>query len=135
MENLAERYSKVKELHSLWLLLRKRIEEELTNGSSIFVNYSLHDGSHSRSIIQAVERFLGEKRICQLPATDTFMLFACVYSHDYGMSSGKFAYLSTILDTYTNTSFIQVVNDKELRQSMSRKGNCWVNALQESYER
>lgn len=34
MENLAERYSKVKELHSLWLLLRKRIEEELTNCGS-----------------------------------------------------------------------------------------------------
>lgn len=29
---------------------------------------------------------------------------------------------------YTSTSFIQLVNDKELRQSMSRKGNCWDNA-------
>ena len=55
--NLAESYPKVKELHSLWLLLRKRIEEELTHCSSIFVNYSLHDGSHSRTVIQAVERF------------------------------------------------------------------------------
>lgn len=84
--NLAESYPKVKELHSLWLLLRKRIEEELTHCSSIFVNYSLHDGSHSRTVIQAVERFLGEERICQLSATDTFMLLACIYSHDYGMS-------------------------------------------------
>ena len=94
--------------------------------------------------------------------------------------SGKFAYLSTILDAYTkqilsyvlsdslevdfvletvkklvedhgieltketlihsdqgchytSTSFIQLVNDKELRQSMSRKGNCWDNAPQESF--
>lgn len=30
---------------------------------------------------------------------------------------------------YTSASFIQLVNDKELRQSMSRKGNCWDNAL------
>ena len=86
LENLAESYPKVRELHSLWLLLRKRIEEELTHCSSIFVNYSLHDGTHSRSVIQAVERFLGEERICRLSATDTFMLLACIYSHDYGMS-------------------------------------------------
>lgn len=86
LENLAESYPKVKELHSLWLLLRKRIEEELTHCGSIFVNYSLHDGSHSRTVIQAVEQFLGEERICRLSATDTFMLLACIYSHDYGMS-------------------------------------------------
>ena len=34
---------------------------------------------------------------------------------------------------YTSSSFIQLVNDKELRQSMSRKGNCWDNAPQESF--
>lgn len=34
---------------------------------------------------------------------------------------------------YTSTSFIQLVNDKGLRQSMSRKGNCWDNAPQESF--
>lgn len=34
---------------------------------------------------------------------------------------------------YTSTSFIQLVKNKELRQSMSRKGNCWDNAPQESF--
>lgn len=34
---------------------------------------------------------------------------------------------------YTSVRFIQLVNDKELRQSMSRKGNCWDNAPQESF--
>ncbi len=34
---------------------------------------------------------------------------------------------------YTSTSFIRLVNDRELRQSMSRKGNCWDNAPQESF--
>lgn len=34
---------------------------------------------------------------------------------------------------YTSTSFIQLVHDKALRQSMSRKGNCWDNAPQESF--
>ena len=34
---------------------------------------------------------------------------------------------------YTSISFIQLVKDKQLRQSMSRKGNCWDNAPQESF--
>ena len=34
---------------------------------------------------------------------------------------------------YTSTSFIKLVDNKELRQSMSRKGNCWDNAPQESF--
>jgi len=34
---------------------------------------------------------------------------------------------------YTSCSFIQIVNDKGLRQSMSRRGNCWDNAPQESF--
>lgn len=34
---------------------------------------------------------------------------------------------------YTSCSFIQLIKDKGLRQSMSRKGNCWDNAPQESF--
>ncbi len=34
---------------------------------------------------------------------------------------------------YTSCSFIQLVKDKKLRQSMSRRGNCWDNAPQESF--
>ena len=34
---------------------------------------------------------------------------------------------------YTSRKFIQIVKDNELRQSMSRRGNCWDNAPQESF--
>ena len=34
---------------------------------------------------------------------------------------------------YTSYSFIQMLKDKKIRQSMSRKGNCWDNAPQESF--
>lgn len=34
---------------------------------------------------------------------------------------------------YTSTSFIQMVKDNNLRQFMSRKGNCWDNAPQERF--
>lgn len=34
---------------------------------------------------------------------------------------------------YTSYRFIDVIKDNNLRQSMSRKGNCWDNAPQESF--
>lgn len=34
---------------------------------------------------------------------------------------------------YRNIKFIQLLEDNELRQSMSRKANCWDNAPQESF--
>lgn len=34
---------------------------------------------------------------------------------------------------YTSYSFIQIVRNSQLRQSMSRRGNCWDNAPQESF--
>lgn len=34
---------------------------------------------------------------------------------------------------YTSYPFIRIVRDSDLRQSMSRKGNCWDNAPQESF--
>lgn len=34
---------------------------------------------------------------------------------------------------YTSCSFIQLTKDSHLRQSMSRRGNCWDNAPQESF--
>ena len=34
---------------------------------------------------------------------------------------------------YTSYKFIQIIKDANLRQSMSRRGNCWDNAPQESF--
>lgn len=34
---------------------------------------------------------------------------------------------------YTSVTFIQIVNDSNLSRSMSRRGNCWDNAPQESF--
>lgn len=34
---------------------------------------------------------------------------------------------------YTSYSFISILKDRKLRQSMSRRGNCWDNAPQESF--
>ena len=53
---------------------------------------------------------------------------------DYGVSLHK----ETIIHSdqgshYTSVKFITLVRDHGLRQSMSRRGNCWDNAPQESF--
>ena len=53
---------------------------------------------------------------------------------DHGVSLNQ----ETILHSdqgchYTSYRFIEILRNKSLRQSMSRKGNCWDNAPQESF--
>lgn len=110
-EELAQTYSNVRELYSIWTLLRKKIEDRMNYSRSVFVNYSLHDATHSRSILQAIERFLGDERISRLSATDTFMLLTCAYAHDYGMSL-TFDQIYTVLGSEAFLSYI----DKEENQ-------------------
>lgn len=54
--------------------------------------------------------------------------------HNYGVSLSQ----ETIVHSdqgchYTSRSFRQLLKDRKLRQSMSRRGNCWDNAPQESF--
>lgn len=85
-EELAKENPAIRDLNSLWRLFRKDLIEHLVASRSVFVHFSLHDASHSLSVIQSIERFLGEDRIKMLSATDTFMLLCCCYAHDYGMA-------------------------------------------------
>lgn len=109
-ENIAENYPAIQEIYSLWVLIKKRIEDELIPSRSVFVSYSLHDGSHSRTVIQAIERFLGEDRIRKLSVTDTFMLLACAYAHDYGMSL-TFNKIYDILGSEEFENFLRETNN------------------------
>lgn len=57
-----------------------------------------------------------------------------ILMHKHGISLSS----ETILHSdqgchYTSISFRKLLKDKELRQSMSRRGNCWDNAPQESF--
>lgn len=86
LEILGNECEEAKKLQSIWILLRGDLEEHLQRSQSTFVTFSLHDSSHSRSIIRNIERFLGTDRIEQLSVTDTFVLLVCAYAHDFGMA-------------------------------------------------
>ena len=85
-ENMTQVEEGIRQLHSLWELLRENLITRLQDSKSTFVHFSLHDCTHSKTVISAIEMFLGEERIRRLSATDTFMLLCCSYAHDYGMA-------------------------------------------------
>ena len=121
-ENLVNDYPDVKELHGLWLLLKKRIKDKLTYSRNVFFNYSLHDGSHSRSVLQVIERFLGDDRIRQLSATDTFMLLVCTYAHDYGMAQT----FNKIYDLLGSSRFKEFLDNMDKRHENLEKEDAWA---------
>lgn len=57
-----------------------------------------------------------------------------ILMHDHGISLTK----ETLIHSdqgchYTSIKFQDLIQEKDLRQSMSRRGNCWDNAPQESF--
>jgi hypothetical protein len=82
---LSKESVKFTEIYNTWLFIKKDITNQLDNVSVYFPHFSLHDSSHSETIISQMERILGEERIYNLSFTDIFLLLLVAYSHDLGM--------------------------------------------------
>lgn len=76
---------KCTEIYNIWQFIKKDISSQLDNVSVYFPHFSLHDSSHSETIISQVERILGVERINLLSFSDLFSLLLVAYSHDLGM--------------------------------------------------
>lgn len=72
-------------LYSIWDLNKRNLTNGLNVVSASFPNYSIHDVSHSMTIIDNIQCFLGEERIKRLGATDAFLLLMAGLTHDIGM--------------------------------------------------
>lgn len=72
-------------LYSIWDLNKKNLTQGLNVVSANYPNYSLHDSSHTYSIIDNIQSLLGIDRIKRLGATDTFLLLMASLTHDIGM--------------------------------------------------
>ncbi len=85
LENLSKTNEEYEILNSIWKLNKKNLGSALTTVQVTFPHYSLHDSSHSNTILRNIESFLGEERIKTLSPTDTWMLIMAAYTHDLGM--------------------------------------------------
>lgn len=72
-------------LFAQWNYDKKVIPTALNAVSSLFPHYSLHDETHSISIINNIVRVLGLDNIQKLSAIDLWLLLEASYSHDIGM--------------------------------------------------
>jgi hypothetical protein len=85
-----------------------------------YPHYSLHDQSHSVTIISKIEMLLGEKRINLLSPSDTWLLLMSAYLHDIGMSLTY----DLIAETWEDEKFqdhlkyiSEKSNDKDLKEA------------------
>ena len=72
-------------LYARWLYIKKIIPDALQSVASLFPHYSLHDASHSHTILSNIVRVIGKEGISKLPAIDIWLLLEASYSHDLGM--------------------------------------------------
>jgi len=85
LEEISKQDAKYELLNSVWKLNKKTLTNALTAVNFNFPHYSLHESSHSDTIISNIESFLDEERIRRLEPTDTWLILMSAYSHDIGM--------------------------------------------------
>ncbi|GLU57330.1 ATP-binding protein [Dyadobacter frigoris] len=72
-------------LYAQWNFDKVLIPQALQSVSNIFPHYSLHDESHSITIVSNIVRILGKEVMNTLSATDIWLILEAAYSHDLGM--------------------------------------------------
>ena len=88
IENLLNektRDTKSEILFTQWSYDKKIIPKALNSIANLFPHYSLHDESHSITIINNIIRILGKDAIDKLSAIDLWLILESSYYHDIGM--------------------------------------------------
>ena len=72
-------------LYSQWLYDKDIIPTALDAIVTLFPHYSLHNHTHSITIINNITRILGEETILKLSSIDLWLILESAYCHDLGM--------------------------------------------------
>lgn len=83
--NLCAQDSRKVRIYYEWQNNKNRYMHQTAIIAHDFPHYSVHDQEHSRTIIEAVEMFLGKWRIEQLGIGNAWLLLNAAYGHDIGM--------------------------------------------------
>lgn len=98
-------------LYTQWCYDKKLIPTALESISSLFPHYSLHNESHSISILNYIVRILGAENIQKLTAIDLWMLLMAAYYHDIGMVVSGTELQATVSDSKFHTFLEEVKAD------------------------
>lgn len=84
LRELANRNPNYGLLLAQWEFDKKLLTRALNTIGRDYPHYSLHDASHSSTIINQIEKIIS-KDINKLSATDCWLILECCYWHDAGM--------------------------------------------------
>jgi len=100
-------------LFAQWNYDKKVIPTALQSVSTLFPHYSLHDESHSITIINNIVRILGKENIDKLSAIDIWLILEASYSHDIGMVVSSQELINSINSKEFIEYFEDLINDKK----------------------
>lgn len=100
-------------LFAQWNYDKKIIPSALNAVSNLFPHYSLHDESHSITIINNIVRVLGKEKIENLSAIDIWLILEASYCHDIGMVVSSEKLLEALNSSDFLDFFIEIQQDKK----------------------
>lgn len=121
-QNCCDRAINGENFWSNWLYSKKQYIAKTKTTIYEFMNYSLHDASHSVNILQSIERVLGRDRVEKLKLGDLWLILHAAYGHDIGMASDY----DDLIGLWKNEEFNKFIwegvnsSDKSLRKAAKR---------------
>jgi hypothetical protein len=96
-----------------WNYDKKVIPSALQAVSNLFPHYSLHDESHSITIINNIVRVLGKENITNLSSIDIWLILEAAYSHDIGMVVSSEELVRALNSQHFLDFFNELLQDKK----------------------
>lgn len=96
-----------------WEFDRKDIPATLKAVATIFPHFSLHDETHSLSILNNIVRMIGCDVIEKMSCTDLWLLLECAYCHDLGMVVTSKQLQEALCDKNFLNHFIKIATDNK----------------------
>lgn len=93
-----------------WKMAKKRAPMMLDVISHVFPHFSLHNASHSESILNNIAIILGQEGVGKLSVVDLWFLLNAAYYHDCGMVVDREDKADLFSD---GSSFVQYVREKQ----------------------
>jgi len=100
-------------LFAQWNYDKKVVPVALNAVSVLFPHYSLHDETHSKTIINNIVRIMGKGKIENLSAIDIWMILESSYYHDIGMVVSN----EIITETISAEDFLHFFKEIQLNKT------------------
>ena len=102
------------------------------------ITYMFFDGKNSKAYLSVIKDAFTKQILAYVLSSSLEVDFVLKTVENLFRDHKKDIHTDALINSdqgvhYTSIKFIELLKDKEIRQSMSRRGNCWDNAPQESF--